>query len=391
MWPAQLKAMELSHPRYSSTERTSHSAKKRRLVSESPAKNLYETLSQGLIDPRILYGDWYQELSDKQFDMLLSIRLYTGPLYRYMVMVPNEEYSVWDYNDNDEPVFVRYKLPEIPKSKTDFGPSVAFALANALRRKRCSDTEENDLVREMKEMYPRVFGDELDEKEFRKEVYMLLVAADRRPSFVDLENHLESKFDPRFDQEQKNVRFFWSAMECVANDLETLVTEADNVTGRLDTLVYRGLTEEPDHERLTHSFSSVSTSEQVARQYTSNPTLESEENGDADSTCCILRIVLKPGTPYLDTTVLSRSGGWGFGLADREYILPPGLTWQYIEASHNLARLFPREIDESVWYHDGFEVDTSDKPSDADDDWEFDPRNFRTSYYVVSGPVAKNW
>ncbi len=60
-------------------------AKKRARPPDGNAAQLRATLS--LLEPGA-DREWMHELSDRQFDMLLSIRLYTGALYRFMVLTP---------------------------------------------------------------------------------------------------------------------------------------------------------------------------------------------------------------------------------------------------------------------------------------------------------------
>ena len=69
----------------------------------------------------------------------------------------------------------------------------------------------------------------------------------------------------------------------------------------------------------------------------------------------MLRILMQPGTPYFDTRVLSATKGYGYGLWDYEYILPPGLEWNHKKRSEIDPKedIFPDEIDETPELEEG--------------------------------------
>ena len=419
--PEQMKAMTDAAQR-GTLAPCAISAPKRKypFVPRTEAKRLYDQLEQAAsIDRRLLGPGWYLALSESQFDMLLAVRLYTGPVYRYMVMTPNEEHTEerfeqdsdgeYDVVDDEERWYV---MPDLPERTTDFDAAVFFAMVSAHRRKPLVKCE---LLLALRDEYGSFF--EMDESAFREAVHRFLVDADRPATAfwelsLILKGHLDiqsreyrmydrdnaqwlregdDRFDTVFqayeDQKQLNRTFFWAAMEGAAENLETFIRDSGNAVGRVATPVYRGLKEFANEDRLEKSFSSVSVYERVARSYTSNPSLTSFEDDEAMNACCMLRIVLQPGTPYLDTMIFSNSGGWGFGLSDYELILPPGLGWRRLEGNDTMVSLFPPEIDESVMYKDGFELKRYEgEYADPRDDPEVsvDTRNFNVKYYEVS-------
>ena len=386
-------------------------------AEETDAQQLYDKLGQATsIEKKPLPPEWFKQLSDAQFDMLLAARLYTGPIYRYMVMTPNEEHI----RDTTEDGTTRYRLPDLPERTTDFETAAFFAMVSAHRRQPSAfNALDCELLREMVEDYGDYFT--MDEPTFRDAVHKLLVDRNREgtavfwqlpylmrtkmemqkkedylaedPNYPDTFGKFLRKGDNGFDDvyqayktgKQLSRAFFWSGMESLATNLETFIRESGNIVGLVPMKVYRGLREEASNDRLEGSFSSVTIDESVARQYTTDPELEGD--GDIDSAqnvCCMLRIKLNPGTPYLDTMVLSNSGGWGFALADKELILPPGLTWDY---DARIQSLFPPEIDESTLLKDDEEIEMDEyegeNPFD-DPAVTVDTRNYHVEYYEVS-------
>ena len=362
-----------------------------RNYANTHAQKLYDLLSQAsFIDKTKRHQEWYLSLSNEQFDMLLAVRLYTGPMYRYMVMVPNEEHETI--------VDDHFVMPELPEDITDFENSIYFILASAMYRNKLFDCTLANKLREYYEDFLN-YGSFLnkDENAFRGSVHHYLVNKDRIAGFAWIRKILQTSMsydqyaeEHEITEKELNRKFFWSAVEIAAENLTKFIRESGNVVGRGQMVVYRGLREEPDEDRLQNSFSSVSIFEKISRRYTSNEFLESFEDDDAFNTCCMMRIVLQPGTPYLDTMVLSRSGGWGFGLGDYEYILPPGLSWEEIDNSPQIQRLFPPEIDETVYYTDeGFDIDPNDFEGDLDaaienEEMTIDRRTYNTIYFRVS-------
>ncbi len=179
--------------------------------------------------------------------------------------------------------------------------------------------------------------------------------------------------DPgRAARQAKNLEVFWSAVSYVSDALTKFILEGGHVTTK-PTPVYRGLKEKPDPVDGDSTLTSVSTDEEVSYQFTANPDLRAqvpEHDGDILLGCCMMRIILEKGTPYLDAvSLLASSGGWNKSPGNKEYILPPGLVWKYSE--------------ESRWLREGFpdEKDFGQEETDGDPGFE---AGYDTTYYSVS-------
>lgn len=120
---------------------------------------------------------------------------------------------------------------------------------------------------------------------------------------------------------------------------------------------------------------SVSLDEALSRPFTINGDLEWEDDDiGAPNQCCMIRVSLLPGTPYLDMdTALKNSNGWGFALGEKEWLLPPGLKWvladRGVGGESDQPANFPEEIYER--YSDGGLTIV---------------RSFNVQYYTVGPP-----
>lgn len=304
--------------------------------------------------------DWVFKLSDAQFDMLLALRLYTGALYRFMARV-------------HEPIQKNETLRMLRKAmqhSNHVDAALYFAVCNWWRRVRGARKDSTPLlVSELGE--DRHLN--ITEADFRSSVAEFLTdygdtsgrgAIDPDLSTASKLTELISGTGSRFEAlrdtkefggnwednrhaiAQTALRHFWEAMGHTASALQALILKSDVVADGKPTPVYRGMQEEFDVSRASRSLVSVSTSEETARHFTRNPVLYPVD-GDASNQCCMIRITLLPGTPYLDVdAVLRNAAGWGFNIDENELILPAHLEWTAHESDDQVAT-FPEEIDES--------------------------------------------
>jgi hypothetical protein len=106
-----------------------------------------------------------------------------------------------------------------------------------------------------------------------------------------------------------------------------------------------------DLTKMDKSFVSVSRTEHVARQFTSNRDLSyTDPQTGAPNQCCMMRASLLYMTPYVDVDkTLANTNGWGYNLGEDELILPPGLSWQMgDEERDEQPAEFPEEVLEKV-------------------------------------------
>lgn len=335
--------------------------------------------------------DWVLALSERQFDMLLSVRLYTGSLYRVLASV---------FVKDDIRLFQAYakstlEILEGMKGQDHPDEAMYFAVLNAKRRLP-RQMKGLLIVEELGESNP------MSEGEFRTLAARSLTGYTGEegplvfPSTLDRIMHRISGSGIHYNElintetfkdndslSKDALKEFWNAMHFTGEALRSFILESNTVVGSESLAVYRGMKEEMNEWHVEGAFVSVTTDESVAREFTSNPTLEYEnmEIG-APNQCCMMRITLLSGTPYLDIdTALQNSNGWGYALGEKELLLPPGLKWErVVDEDDGRVTDFPPEIMESV-------VEESDE--EEDDEEEYGDRYYQVEYYVVSLKVKR--
>lgn len=318
--------------------------------------------------------DWVLKLSNAQFDMLLSMRLYTGSLYQIMALV---------FVDDGHDAESTKELLVRSMSSDHIDVALYFALCN-WKRRRAAAAAVAAAAEDASPLLVAELGEtrhlDMTEATFRTSAAVVLTdhsVAEFLPEPVrDTSTIVFSRVAGRgrfFDEMQHTAEFktewsrnksaltkqaledFWSAMRHTASALRALILESKVVVEGGAIPVYRGMREGLVNKRAEASFVSVSRSEQTARWFTSNKDLDYEDaEVGAPKQCCMLRISLLPGTPYLDIeAALKNSKGWGFSLGEEELVLPPGLEWKDVakelankEDDEQIAD-FPEEINES--------------------------------------------
>ena len=310
--------------------------------------------------------DWVLALSDTQFDMLLAIRLYTGSLYSIMTRVffSDDVRLIQPYGKSTAEVVKRLLYG-------DHGDeALYYALCNAHRRNP-------------EEMYGPLFADglgerahlQMSEEQFRTsaavhltnyvhhDTHRLLsqgVGMARRVmdrvsgdglEFNELQTAPEYRdaWPDNFDDLVKHAREdFWFGMRHIAGALQSLIIDSKVVVGSKPIPAYRGMTDELSVTLANESFTSLSWDQELARAFTSNPDLEPTSDAGALNQCCMMRVSLLPGTPYLDVDdLLTTSNGWGFALGEKELLLPVGLNWEHSTEGAKKTAKFPPEIYET--------------------------------------------
>ena len=355
--------------------------------------------------------DWVLELSNTQFDMLLSMRLYTGSLYKIMARV------FYDTSDDTVAGFVHPDAKATAQIllESKYGDHIDWALYYALcnAKRRAPEKMTGPLFAGSREMRHLV----LPEEQFRKDIaFELTEYTEHSSSFLpspngSMLNTVMERISGKgidFNQLQEVEEFrdawlnnpdalaehalkdFWFGMRHIAGALKSLILESKVVVGGDVAMpVYRGMKEDFDKELAEDSLVSVSRDEEVSRHFTKNGDLDWEyDDIGAPNQCCMVRMSLLVGTPYLDVdAALRNTNGWGYALGEKELLLPPGLEYErgpnegpegqptYMAQP---AR-FPMEIDESEANFDDIENwDSEREPEDI-------PRYFEVEYWIV-GP-----
>lgn len=327
-------------------------------AKDTDAKRLLEILhalpSMSIARAAESEPDWVYALSNDQFDMLLSMRLYTGSLYRLMaaVLSPNHERDV--QSSTERTMEAVSKLRDASSDRSSI--LLYVALVNA--RRRMATREPSPLF--VEELGETVHVD-VPEREFRRLVAILLTDYRAYPRPVGVGDAMLDKFTQRasgsgqFWNELANsaswanrgplqiadasVRELWAAIRHTALALRTLILES-HVVNHYPLPVYRGMKGDARIEELDNSFVSVSRAEGVSRLFTTSYELTAPDQ------CCMMRISLLGMTPYLDVDkALETANGWGFNIGEQEFILPPGLKWQLESKERDKQpAAFPKEI-----------------------------------------------
>ena len=292
--------------------------------------------------------EWVYELTNDQFDMLLSLRLYTGSLYRLMTTVldPNHVRDV--QSSTERTLEAVLKLGE---AEADNPSQLLYvALANARRRMA---------IRGPSPLFVGELGETeslyVSEHKFRKFVAILLTRYNPIPKpntyhympcktsivspacmlnkFMERasgkgEHWLSLARSPTWAKKKEEQiadasrHELWAAIRHTALALRTLIIESHVVVGNDPVPTYRGMKDKTRFDQLGNSFVSVSREEDVARHFTTSYELTVPDQ------CCMMRISLLQMTPYLDVDkALKNTNGWGYMIGENELILPPGLNW----------------------------------------------------------------
>lgn len=337
------------------------------------AEKLLKTL-KGLTEDSGRSIDWVLALSNTQFDMLLSMRLYTGSLYRIMAATfyntMGETFAGFMHPDAETTV----RFLDECKGGNHTDQALYFALCNATRR--APEKMTGPLFAGSREMRHLV----ISEKRFRKS------AAKSLTNYVDaggaylpgVDSGMTNKVMERISgtdtalEEVEEFRDawhndpgalaehalkdFWFGMRHIAGALKSLIFESKVVVEGVPIPVYRGMQQDFDAPVAENSFVSVSRDEDVSRRFTTNAYLAWEHDDiGAPNQCCMVRMSLLVGTPYLDIdAALINTNGWGYSLGEKELLLPPGL--QYSPGPNGGHReqpaMFPEELYESHDYDD---------------------------------------
>ena len=316
--------------------------------------------------------DWVLELSNTQFDMLLSMRLYTGSLYKIMARV------FYDTSDDTVAGFVHPDAKATAQIllESKYGDHIDWALYYALcnAKRRAPEKMTGPLFAGSREMRHLV----LPEEQFRKDIaFELTEYTEHSSSFLpspngSMLNTVMERISGKgidFNQLQEVEEFrdawlnnpdalaehalkdFWFGMRHIASALKSLILESKVMVEDKPMPVYRGMKEDFDGALAEDSFVSVSRDEEVSRNFTTNVDLEwDDDDVGAPNQCCMVRVSLLVGTPYLDVdAALTNTNGWGYGLGEKELLLPPGLG--FLPGPNggymNQPAIFPEEIDES--------------------------------------------
>ena len=305
-----------------------------------------ETMSLSRLEE--LQPDWVYTLSNDQFDMLLSLRLYTGPFYRFMAPVLDPVHVREVQSSRDPTSAVMHEF-----SKSDDDPSVVLFVALANARRRMRPQEPSPLF--LKEGRDPKYIDDMPERKFRDMVADLLTRyGAKRGNDAEEPSAMLERFEGLLRHREADIvdallRELWAAVRHAALALQKLILESGVVVGTGAAPMYRGTKTDSTREQLQGSFVSVSRKEDQAREFTTNPDLRyTDPKIGAPNQCCMMRVSLLEMTPYVDVdATLMNSHGWGYHLGEAELILPPGLSWKKSLERHEQRVEFPEEIRES--------------------------------------------
>jgi len=308
-----------------------------------------ETMSLSRLED--LQPDWVYALSNAQFDMLLSLRLYTGPFYRFMAPVLDPVHVREVQSSRDPTSAVMHEF-----SKSDDDPSVVLFVALANARRRMRPQEPSPLF--LKEGRDPKYIDDMPEPKFREMVADLLTRyGAKRGNDAEEPSEMLERFEGLLRHHEADIvdallRELWAAVRHAALALQKLILGSGVVVGTGAVRMYRGTRTDSTREQLQNSFVSVSRNEGVARAFTTNPELSyTDPKMGATGQCCMMRVSLLEMTPYLDVdATLRNSHGWGYYLGEAELILPPGLSWKESFEHHEQPVEFPEEIRKSHYY-----------------------------------------
>ena len=340
------------------------------------AEKLLETF-KGLTEDSGSSIDWVLALSNIQFDMLLSVRLYTGSLYKIMARVFYDS-SVEDDSDleyhlvyPDAKSTVQILLES--EGKDHIIQGLYFAICNAKRR---APEKMNGplLVNGFGEMIHLVMLEErfricvaesltnyvhadgtdtifADFSMMEKVMERISGKGLHFQELVEVEEFRDAYLINPGTLAEDALEDFWFGMRHIASALKSFIYDSKVVVEGVPMPVYRGMKEDFDDLLAEESFVSVSRSEDVSRHFTKNGDLDWEyDDVGAPNQCCMMRMSLLPGTPYLDMdAALENSNGWGYALGEKELLLPPGLKYSPgPDGGHReQPAMFPEEIDES--------------------------------------------
>ena len=364
-------------------------------TAATEAEKLLKTL-KGLTENSGRSIDWILALSNTQFDMLLSMRLYTGSLYKIMARVFVET-DIEDLHQRAEPTV---KFLRESENGDHIDEALYFALCNAKRRapeemngplfvdgfgvmRHLVMNEERFRICAAESLtnYEHADGSYLPGPDFSMMKKVMQRISGQGVHFDDLGEVEEfrdawpSNGDALAEHALKD---FWFGMRHTASALRSVILDSKVMVGDEPMPVYRGMRQDFDTLLAKESFVSVSRSEDISRDFTSNGDLDWEyDDIGAPNQCCMMRMSLLTGTPYLDMdAALGNSNGWGYLLGENELLLPPGLNYlpgpEHGRANGQHAK-FPKEIDETEYTRKG----------------ELVERNFDVTYYTVSPTVRK--
>lgn len=319
-----------------------------KILTELPA--LIEISLSRLED---LEPDWVYTLTNDQFDMLLSLRLYTGSFYRFMapVLDPVHVRAVQSSRDLTSEAMHAFK-----KSADD--PSVVLFVALANARRRMGSQEPSPLF--LEQVHDSKYIDDMSEREFREMVANLLTHyGAKRGNDAEKPNAMLDRFEDLLSRREADIvdallHELWAAVRHAALALQKLILGSGKVVGTGAVPMYRGTKTDSTREQLQGSFVSVSREEDLARDFTTNPELSyTDPKFGAPNQCCMMRVSLLEMTPYLDVdATLINSHGWGYCPGEAELILPPGLSWKKSFERHGQHVEFPEEIRKTVDEYD---------------------------------------
>lgn len=313
---------------------------------------------------------WVECLTNKQFDMLLSMRLYTGALYPFMAPALDKDHvsnvqssaikthemlnnKILREEDREADMLFYIATVHWLRRQTDRGGVWADRDADntplLVHRNNFDGNETHYLHTTDERRYRRMIASGLtfyeDPSDPSESLYSFYYEGCRDRlmdrmlgngnEFDELKaskygvahNNLADK-----DLAEITLRDFWAAIQHSANALKSFILDS-NVVADKSIPLYRGTREPTDRNRLENSFVSMSASELTARYFTTSPFLnlvrteddkEIEERKEVK--CCMMRATLEEGVPFLDVDgCLQNSGGWGFfSGGENELILPPG-------------------------------------------------------------------
>ena len=307
------------------------------------------------------------------------MRLYTGSLYKIMARVfrdtSDDAVAGFVHPDAKATVQILRKIMTAPKTPLSFirlNEAFYYALCNAKRR--APEKMTGPLFAGSREISHLVISEEQFRKSAAESLTNYVHAGGAYLPGVDFSamNKVVERISGKganFDELEKVEEFgdawrnnpdalaehalkdFWFGMRHIASALKSLILESKVMVEDKPMPVYRGMKEDFDGALAEDSFVSVSRDEEVSRNFTTNVDLEwDDDDVGAPNQCCMVRVSLLVGTPYLDVdAALTNTNGWGYGLGEKELLLPPGLG--FLPGPNggymNQPAIFPEEIDES--------------------------------------------
>mgnify|MGYP001166823868 FL=1 len=327
--------------------------------------------------------EWVYALSNDQFDMLLAMRLYTGSLYKMMARALTNSEQMLDAlhhaNERNHSYLLYFAMCNAKRrfpSRMN-GPFFVAGLKEDLHVMVGERLWRQCVARHLTDH--RMIGSRLTGPDYSMATKVQNRVFGRGAYFDELARAPEYRDawpGNMEDLAKKATSDFMFAVSHHARALSSFILDSKIVVVDEPIATFRGIKHEFSPNYASEAFVSVSLDEDTSRYFTTNKDLQGPDQ------CCMIRVSLLPGTPYLDVdATLEKSNGWGFSLGEEELLLPPGLDWNFSYGNYDeQPARFPDEI---------YETEIIDNPDNPFGFGREQAKYYDLSYYTVK-PHTEN-